>query len=729
VSFAHPLIALAAGLSVALPILIHLLLRFRRKPVRWGAMRFLYEAYRRQKQRLRLQQILLLATRCLLLLIAGLAIARPLAGAGTAAVGPRDMYLVIDNSLASQLRSGADGGSALEGNLALAARVIRGLGPGDRVAVVTAAAPAEGFVTPPTADHGAAASALESIESTESGCDLEGALRLVRDASEADASGQPVRVVVCGELRAGALGEGSPAPVFADSWAGSRVEATLPGLATTAVENVQITGVDPQRTLFLGADERTTVRVSLRRFGPAVDGEGTTTVRVSHEGGGAGAVDAGRATGRWSAGQRELDVFVSASIPDLRGAGEGGGASTLVASIDRDLLAGDDVRRAPLAVEESVRVGVVDRAGLSSGVSTSDPVSGARWVELALAPDRSSRLEVTTLDPSDVDVSSVAGLDVVFVLRPDALGDGAWGVLGSFVRRGGTVALFPPPGTDAHPWAATAAGALGTAARFGSETREHAEALRVEAGEAGSGVMLRLLAGELEELVAPVRVFAALGSEGAAGESETLLRLGNGTPWVARAGVAGAGEVILFGSAASLEWSTLPATPLMVPLMQEVVRQGAGAPLRGRVYTAGQPARLPEGSGSLERVGVDDRVEVRDGALARPVRRAGAYRLVGSRGESMGPVCFVADAGAGDPTPVGREAAAAWFREAGLAVRGEAAALAAGGEGRESAARGDGLGVSGALFAAALALAALETFLARRFSPRVETGGYEGAGS
>lgn len=725
-SFAHPLIALAAGLSVALPILIHLLLRFRRRPVRWGAMRFLYEAYRRQRKRLRLQQILLLATRCLILLLAGLAIARPLAGGAGAASGPRDVYLVIDNSLASQLRAGEDGASALEGNLELAARVIRGLAPGDRVALVTASAPAAGYVTPPTADHGAAASALESIRPTEAGCDLEGALRVVRDALETDASGQPARVAVCSELRAGSLGERSPSgAVFADR----RVSASFPGLAETPAENVQVTGVDPQRTLFLGADERTTVRVSLRRFGAAVDRAGTTTVRVTHEpaaGAGAsgvsGTVDAGRATGRWSAGQRELDVFVSAVIPPAA-AGQRGSGGTLRASIDRDRLAGDDARRAPLAVEESVRVGVVDRAGLESG-APGGPVSGARWVELALAPERSSRLEVVGLDPSDVDVSSLSGLDVVFVLRPDSLDGGAWDLLGSFVRRGGTVALFPPPGTDAHPWAARAAPALGTAARFGAESREHEPALRVELPERESGVLLRMLSGELEELVAPVRVLSSLAIEAPAGESETLLRLSDGTPWAVRAGTEGAGEVVLFGSAVSLEWSTLPATPLMVPLMQEIVRQGAGASLRGRVYTAGRPARLPEGAASIERAGGEERVAVESGALARPVRRAGAYALVGSRGERMGPVCFVADVGAGDPTPTPREAAAAWFREAGLEVRGGDAAGTA--PAATAGARGDGLGVSGALFIAALALAALETYLARRFSPRGDPGGFEG---
>ena len=73
----HPAIAVAGALAVAIPILIHLLLRRRRKPVMWGAMRFLLEAMRQQRRRLRLEQFLLLAARCLIIALAAMAIARP----------------------------------------------------------------------------------------------------------------------------------------------------------------------------------------------------------------------------------------------------------------------------------------------------------------------------------------------------------------------------------------------------------------------------------------------------------------------------------------------------------------------------------------------------------------------------------------------------------------------------------------------------------------------------
>ena len=69
---------LTAGLAAAaIPILIHLLFRRRRPPISWAAMEILLAALRRQEKRLRLEQWLLLAARCLLFALAGFALARP----------------------------------------------------------------------------------------------------------------------------------------------------------------------------------------------------------------------------------------------------------------------------------------------------------------------------------------------------------------------------------------------------------------------------------------------------------------------------------------------------------------------------------------------------------------------------------------------------------------------------------------------------------------------------
>src|ERR1700709_878808 len=76
--FTTPLFALAGILLAAIPIIIHLLNRRRFKTVTWAAMEFLLRAMRKNRRRLKFEQWLLLATRCLLVFLLGLALARPL---------------------------------------------------------------------------------------------------------------------------------------------------------------------------------------------------------------------------------------------------------------------------------------------------------------------------------------------------------------------------------------------------------------------------------------------------------------------------------------------------------------------------------------------------------------------------------------------------------------------------------------------------------------------------
>jgi hypothetical protein len=70
--------AMLAGLAaVAIPIIIHLLNRHRATIVDWGAMRFLLESLTMRRRRIMLEEIILLALRCLVVALLVLAMARP----------------------------------------------------------------------------------------------------------------------------------------------------------------------------------------------------------------------------------------------------------------------------------------------------------------------------------------------------------------------------------------------------------------------------------------------------------------------------------------------------------------------------------------------------------------------------------------------------------------------------------------------------------------------------
>src|SRR5437763_6049108 len=88
---------LAAGAAVAVPVLIHLLLRARARRVEIGSVRFLKLALRESTRRRKLRRWLLLALRAAAVLLLALLFARPYLSAG-AEGRDREVVLLIDQS-------------------------------------------------------------------------------------------------------------------------------------------------------------------------------------------------------------------------------------------------------------------------------------------------------------------------------------------------------------------------------------------------------------------------------------------------------------------------------------------------------------------------------------------------------------------------------------------------------------------------------------------------------
>lgn len=101
----HPLLLWGTAL-IAVPVLIHLLLRQRPRPRAWAAMRWLLAAAKAAERRWRLTNLLLLLLRCLAVVLIALALARPsLAGLG----GGDHLLIVVDGTASMGPRSGDPG--------------------------------------------------------------------------------------------------------------------------------------------------------------------------------------------------------------------------------------------------------------------------------------------------------------------------------------------------------------------------------------------------------------------------------------------------------------------------------------------------------------------------------------------------------------------------------------------------------------------------------------------
>ena len=131
---------LLGGLAATIPVLIHLLSRRRQRKVEWGAMFLIEQVVRDDRRRLQFRQWLLLAMRCLAVLLLAAAMARPVlthvrsqgAGDATASV------IVIDDG-PTMTATGADGRTSFDAATSAAARLADALAETGEVRVVTAA--------------------------------------------------------------------------------------------------------------------------------------------------------------------------------------------------------------------------------------------------------------------------------------------------------------------------------------------------------------------------------------------------------------------------------------------------------------------------------------------------------------------------------------------------------------------------------------------------------------
>src|SRR3954454_1423993 len=98
--FLNPGFLAVAAALISVPIIIHLINRMRFKRIRWAAMEFLLKAQKRMRRRLIIEQLILLALRCLLVALVGFLVAR-FVGFAWANIGskPALHIVLIDDTL------------------------------------------------------------------------------------------------------------------------------------------------------------------------------------------------------------------------------------------------------------------------------------------------------------------------------------------------------------------------------------------------------------------------------------------------------------------------------------------------------------------------------------------------------------------------------------------------------------------------------------------------------
>jgi hypothetical protein len=733
VTFVTTGLLIAGAVSIIVPVLIHLLSRQRRRPIEWAAMRFLLEALRKHRRRLQLEQALLLLVRCLILIVLGAALARPLLeSAGILDVGgSRTVLLVVDNGLVSGAgKAGGEGAATgLAGSVEQAVALVEALGPGDRVGVITAARPATPLVVPASSDRRAIIDVLRAIEPSEAPTDLPAAFGVLRSAlDELGPDRERAIVYLLSEFRSGSarLAEALPSVL-----AGGGIEPTLLSAAPAQrrVTNVQVLSIEPLRGLVLSSGQEGTgqVTVILGRRGGDLPRDVTRVRLVGDE-----LPPVELKTVQWGPGQLRSQVDFVVNL-----AGHGDGAVPLSAVIDDDALGPDNVRHTVVLSRGRVRVLLIDRRSFGADPDL-DRLRAGRWVSRALQPSERSPIELVEVDPAALDTVDVRGIDAAVAVRPDLLNDDGWSVLRSFVDGGGLLLVTPPGESIVHPWTDSLVRELGLPWRIELEVVEHESGLAL-ADEQPSSELLRLLSGDLSDLVQPVIAQRVLPVDRQQTQAEVLLSFADGSPAIiaggptraveAEPGSTGSGPatglVIYLAVSPELEWTNLTTQPLMVPLFHELIKQGIGLIRTSQRYAVADRPALGLGSAAAALLDPGGKVVSVDpsGRPREPFNRSGLWGVLDPAHQRIATLAVNVDPAAGNTDPQNEAAVMEWLGKSGPWEVFEADDAAAAIKSADS-----GAPLSGLLLLAVLGLVVIETALARWFSHALPSDRHAGPG-
>lgn len=141
-SFLHGGIALIGLASAAIPIIIHLLLKQRPKPITFPALQLIRKKRETTVRRIRLQHLLLLALRVALLVLIAMALARPTLHSAMFSIdqeAPVAAAVIVDNSFSMEYRH--HGKTRLQAAKEVAEQVVKKLPDQSKITVIESASP------------------------------------------------------------------------------------------------------------------------------------------------------------------------------------------------------------------------------------------------------------------------------------------------------------------------------------------------------------------------------------------------------------------------------------------------------------------------------------------------------------------------------------------------------------------------------------------------------------
>src|SRR5687768_12692952 len=215
-------------LLASVPIIIHLLNRRRFRLVEWAPMKYLHLTIKTNRRRMRIEQLLLLIVRTLVVALLFVALARPALSASglggwLASRARTSRVIVIDDSLSTGYQ--AERRSAFESAREAAAQVVRAIGAQDAVTVVRTSRPDEPLVREASvSDPSKLLSQLSALAPADSACDWAAVFKHLDNVLSAATHPQKELIVLTDLRRSGWAGDVAE---WTARWAGQSVDVRI----------------------------------------------------------------------------------------------------------------------------------------------------------------------------------------------------------------------------------------------------------------------------------------------------------------------------------------------------------------------------------------------------------------------------------------------------------------------------------------------------------------------
>lgn len=643
-SFLYP--GVLGWLAVAcIPIVIHLFSRRRRVKADWPAMRWLAAAVQARRRRIWFANRGVLFLRILAICLIAFAAAGPTGSTGRFDVTSGSVHhvLVIDGSysmLALRYHPDEVVQAPWDGALEAAQNIVREAPGGDSFSLIVMARPSESVTSRPLEDRGTVLSLLENLDPPQTDFDLASALSLVEqsiDASEARPT--PARrhfVHVLTDLRR----HGWAVPEDANSVVEQRLRRIAAKARVQVVEleagcdaNTAVTELELEEGVPVAGREATVSGVV--RFFPSGSKNplpSGTTAELYLD----GRLVGSREVSFTPAGEGRVTYPVRFERP---------GEHVLEMRLPEDVLRLDNRRFLVVEVPDQIRVLVVR-----------PPEEAADYLRAALAAEDPEKpgIRVVSISESQLATVRIETFDAVFLDGVTEVGADGRAELEGFIRRGGTLVVFPPTTENVGG----PNGLLGGLSAFTLSERVSLDEPATLRAVVPTSPFLRPFigngAGAL--LSTPVFSYYHLARKSIAHSAETILAAGD-APLLVETRI-GRGRVFLAAVPLDPGWTGLPLWPSFVPLVREVSVLGAAGRGTARNVFVGEPLR-----GELEAIGGLRALEMGlpDGSRRRLPHKATpsgiewTYLDTRSSGlYSLFSILVAASDGERDPRPLGR---------------------------------------------------------------------------